>query len=57
MSNENDDTENCEECGSNPVGVTMWEGMDGWSCPNCGHYNEFKEDDKESCTDGGYQEQ
>jgi DNA-directed RNA polymerase subunit RPC12/RpoP len=32
----------CEECGKPPKGVTMWEGMDGYSCPYCSHYNEFE---------------
>lgn len=33
--------EYCEECGEPSIGVTMWEGMEGWSCPYCGHYTEF----------------
>ena len=36
-----DGTERCENCDEPSKGVTMWEGMEGWSCPNCGHYNEF----------------
>lgn len=37
-------SEQCEKCGESPTGVTMWEGMDGYSCPECGHYNEFDDD-------------
>lgn len=50
MSDEND---RCEDCGRKPVGVTMHPEMEGWSCPYCGHYNEF---DGSLVTDGGSSE-
>lgn len=33
----------CEKCGKPPKGVTMWEGMEAYSCPYCGHRNVFSE--------------
>jgi ribosomal protein S27AE len=49
-----DGTEQCTECGEPPKGVTMAPGMDGWSCPFCGHYNQFDQSvGKDIDRDGG----
>jgi len=34
-------SEQCFECAKPPKGVTMAPNMSGWTCPYCGHYNQF----------------
>lgn len=37
-------TEQCQDCGEPPKGVTMGPAIDGWSCPYCGTYNQINDD-------------